>query len=315
MRRHAFTIRTTCLVAACLGMLAFRTFVDDPVAVIVQISGDVQLQRAGETRRAPADVGAALQPGDRVVVANGAKAVILHRTGRMETATAPVTIAAPDAPESGTLYTRTLRTVTQVATTDVRNQPNRQGMIRPLPGLAAPIAPRNGVAVLDVRPRFVWFAAPEPSTYTVQLRRTDVGGAAPQRFEVRADTVWQYPADAPPLVPGATYDWTVAVGGRVAQVQRFRTAPAETYADISATQARLATDGVDATTDGLFLLAMLYRDAGLYYEADAALRRIAAAGNGNGRFFHMLHAEVLDALGDLDGAAAAFQAADRIGAR
>ena len=57
------------------------------------------------------------------------------------------------------------------------------------------------------------------------------------------------------------------------------------------------------------LLALAYRDAGLFYEANRVVEQLTKVGS-KGRIFHLLRGEVLDAIGNLDGAAKAFAAAD-----
>jgi hypothetical protein len=300
------------LAAAGLAALAVAGFRGqaEPVAVLAQVEGAVHVRAAAGGGAEPARVGRALFPDDSVAVGSGGRAVLLYRTGRLQTTTQGVRIAEPREAASGTLYERTVRTIGQVATTDVRNQPNRQGMIRPVPGLPVPVSPRNEIAVLDVRPKLTWHATPGAGEYTVQLRRTDVAGARPVRFATGADTTWHYPAEEPALEAGGTYEWTVAVGGRVAPPQRFRVAAPTLFVEVAAAIDELRGAGVDPAGDGLLLMAIAYRDAGLFYDADVVLRRLAGNGGG-GRFFHMLRALVYDALGDLDASAAAFAAADR----
>jgi hypothetical protein len=294
---------------AAVALTGFRVQAE-PVAVLAQVEGAVQVRPAAGGGTEAARVGRGLFPGDSVAIGSGGRAVLLYRTGRMQTTTQGVRIAEPREADSGTLYERTVRTIGQVATTDVRNQPNRQGMIRPVPGLPSPIAPRNEIAILDVRPTLTWYATPGATNYMVQLRRTDAAGARAVRFETGTDTTWHYPAGEPALEAGGTYEWTVAAGGRVASPQRFRVAAPAVFAAVAAAVDELRGEGVDPAGDGMFVMAIVYRDAGLFYDADAVLRRLSENGGG-GRFFHMLRGLVFDALGDLDASAAAFAAADR----
>lgn len=309
MRSHR---RSYLALLACAAALIAAVGFAEPAAVVIQMAGKVELQRAGKT--VPIAVGTPLEAGDRVVVPGGSKAVLMYRTGKIETATAPVTIAARESEQVGNLYRQTMQTIAQVATTDAARQPNRQGMIRPVPGEPTPIAPRNGIRVLDVRPTFSWFAVPGAGSYMIQLRRTDVAGSRPVRFQAGMDTVWSYPTTAPPLIPGATYHWTVAAGaaGRPAQENTFRVVDGETLARVQGMLDDLTAAGVDPSADGLFVTALWYRDTGLYYEAHRALTGLAAAG-GTGRTVYLLHGEVLDRIGDLEAASRAFRAADASG--
>jgi len=296
-----------------LALLAAFTWTREPAAVLVKVSGAVEVQKVTD-EKVPGTVGLSLEPGDRVLVPSGGKAVLMYRTGKMETAAAAVTVAEPASGEPAGLYAQTARTITQVATTDAARQPNRQGMIRPVQGTATGIAPRNGIAVDETRPTFTWYGVPGTTAYTIMLRRTDAPGQ-PVRFQAGADTVWTYPADAQALERGGTYSWVVGTdAGRIGQQMEFRVLDAERYAAIQAAMDAMSASGLDPAEDGLFVAAVVYRDAGLVYDAAAALERLAAEGTG-GRLLHLMRGEALDAIGDLEGAAQAFQAADRAGRR
>jgi hypothetical protein len=282
---------------------------DDPAAVIVQLTGKVEVQRGARTL--PAAVGTGLEDADRVVVPAGGRAVIMYRTGRFQTATATTVIEARQSDQPGGLYRQTLQTMAQVATTDAARQPNRQGMIRPVPGQAIGIAPRNEIAVLDVRPHFTWYSVDGATSYAVQIQRTDVTGARPIRFEAGADTTWSYPAGAPALTPGGSYRWSVAANNRIAEPQSFRVIAGGDYARLAEGLAEIAAAGADPMAEALFVAALQFRDAGLFYEADRALSRLSENGSGSGRAFYLLRGEVYDRMGALESASAAFQAADR----
>lgn len=297
------------LLLAFVASAAFIRWSADPSAVVVQISGGVQVQRAGGAA-VPAAVGLSLMPGDRVVIGAGGKAVLLYKTGRMQTTSQTVTIADAQRDKPGGLFNQTVTTLAQVATTNARTQPNRQGMIRPIQGEPTPIAPRNSVKVADLHPTFTWFSQPNASGYMVQVRRIEPMPGRPERFDAGKDTTWSYPASATPLIPGATYEWTVASsGGRPATVQRFRVVSGEEFMRIANTMNELITAGIDPLGDGLFLTALAYRDAGLMYDAGRMLDRLQAAG-AKGKAYFLLRGEVFDAVGDLDGAAKAFAIAD-----
>lgn len=304
-------LKSGMLLIVLLVAAAFAHISADPAAVVVQISGSVQIQRAGQGATAPATVGASLMSGDKVVVGSGAKAVLLYKTGKMVPTSTTVTIADAQRDKPGGLFNQTVSTLTQVATTNARTQPNRQGMIRPIAGEPTPISPRNLVKVADLHPTFSWMKLEDATAYIVQVRRIEPFASKPERFQAGNVTSWTYPADATPLIPGAIYEWTVAGStGRPATVQRFRVVSAEDFSRIATTVAELTSAGIDPLGDGLFLTALAYRDAGLMYEAGRLLDRLHSSGAPTGREFYLLRGEVLDALGDLDGAAKAFATAD-----
>lgn len=311
MRSVHTRMAATMLVVGLAVTAAAAAWLADPVAVIVQFEGDVRVQRAGEPTAVPGAVGMQLAAGDRVIVADGSRAILLHRTGRMERASATLTLEEPEEPGTNSLFAQTLRTLGQVATTDARSQPNRQGMIRPITGAPVPIAPRNEIAVMDVRPSFTWFSVPDAQRYMVQIRRVSPSETAPVRYDAGADTTWSYPSTLPPLVPGATYAWTVGpVGaGRPASEQQFRVIDADGLAGVQSTLQSLMESGIDPGADGLFLAALAYRDAGLHYEALRALDQIEEDGGAQGFAYYMLRGEVLDALGNVAAAERAFSMA------
>ncbi|HUH14080.1 MAG TPA: hypothetical protein VMK65_13275 [Longimicrobiales bacterium] len=297
-------------VALATGVAAGFVAVADPVAVVVKLDGALQVQRAGGGDPVTGEVGMALSAGDRLLPAAGARVVLLHSTGRTEVAAEPLTLAAPEQGQRAGVFTRAVRTIESVAATSAKADPNRQGMIRPVPGTPVPVAPRNGIALLDTRPTFTWHSVPGASAYMVQLR---AAGERPVRFDVGPDTVWTYPDSATALRHGAIYQWTVgAVGAsaRVAESVGFRVLDSAAAGEITSALAGLKAQGLEPEGDAPFLAAVLYHDAGLAYEADRLLARLQATGAGEGRTFHLLRAEVYDALGKLDAAAREFALAD-----
>ena len=277
---------------------------EDPVAMVVRVTGSVQVRRAdGATETATA--GVRLMPGDRLEVASGAQAVILYVSGRRETVTQSLAIAAPEQAHRAGVFDRTVSTLNAVASSDARQQPNRQGMIRPIAGAPTLIGPRNEIRVADLRPTFSWSAVPGATSYVIQIRSED--GLTRKRFNVGSDTVWTMPADGHPLQPGVTYVWTVGTNqGRVGEEQRFATLTAVQYAAIAEGMAELREAELDPWSDGLFLSALIFRDSEVFYEADRALRQLEASGTPLGPPFYMLRGEVYDALGMIDAAAEAF---------
>jgi hypothetical protein len=302
--------------------LRVRAEAADPAAVLVQMTGAVKVQHSGQATPAAATIGMHLLSGDKLIVPKGGKAVLLYRTGKMQTASeGPIVISDTKASQSAGLFSRTVQTLSVVATTDARAHPNRQGMIRPIAGSAVPVSPRNQIKVLAVRPTLVWLRIAEAPGYVVQLRRVDAACTRapaegrpdlckPVRYQAGADTSFTVP-EKEALVRGAVYEWAVAPtsGGRVSEAQRFKIAGDKEQAAINAQLKELKAAGINPDTDGLFLSALAYRNAGLFYEAKRALERLPA-GAAKGKPYHQLKGEVLDALGDLDGAAREFSEAD-----
>lgn len=282
---------------------------EDPVAMVVRVTGTVQVHRAAGGAAAPASVGMRLMAGDRLDVDGGAQAVLLYVSGRRETLTQSLTIAAPEQAERAGVFERTVSTLNAVASTDARQHPNRQGMIRPVAGASTLMSPRNDIKVVDLRPTFVWTAVPGATSYTIQLRSAD--GVTRKRFEVGTDTTWTMPTSAPPLAPGERYHWTVAPAGRgrVAEEHAFRTLSTAEYRALEHGMAQLRSAQLDPWSDGLFLAALVFRDEGLFYEADRALRQLETSNAALGQAYYLLRGEVYDALGMLELAAGSFERA------
>lgn len=302
--------RTGALVALLLAVAAPAAAAQaDPVAVVVRSTAGVQVQRGG-ARPAPVAAGLQLRAGDNVVVPQGGQAILLFRTGRSQTLTRSTRLPGTAAAPRGGVFRQTIRTLSEVATTDARTQPNRQGMIRPIDGAPVPVSPRNEVRVRSGRPRLTWLAVDSAAGYRVVLSRD--GGGEVRSFDAGRDTAWTLPASEAPLTPGAAYQWSVATGdgGRAAPPQRFRVASRAAVDSVNAAMARLRAMGLNPGGDGLLLAAVVLRDAGFHYDALQALDRLAASGSATGRDFHLLRASVHDALGMLDRAAADFAAAD-----
>lgn len=300
----------TLILFAAAATAAVAATAADPVALLVQVNGAVQVQRAGQPAAVAAAVGMPLHANDQLLLAKDARAVVLYRTGKKETLAQSARIAPPAGRQQSGMFQQTVKTLGQVATTDARSQPNRQGMIRPIAGSAVPILPRNEILLLTTRPTFAWFSVPDADSYTLQIREQ---GGTPLRFHTGPDTVWTLPSTERQLRPGVVYEWTVAAAdeGRPAEVQRFRIAGKKERRMVDKQLKQIRSSGLNPTEDGLFLAALAYRDAGFLYAADQALTQLEGQGGGHGRPFHMLRGEVYNALGWLDAAERHFVLADQ----
>ena len=298
MRRF---LTATFLVLALPVMAAAQ---DGPAAVVVKVTGTVQIQ-SGDGAPAPATVGTRLAVGDQVIPGSGAEATVLSRAGQKQVLTEATTIAAPDNVDRGDMATRTLGVLAQAATSNARSVPNRQGMIRPIPGEPTPLTPRNGIRTLNTRPTLTWAAVEGATEYTVQIRRT---GQAPMRFQ-SSDTVFALPQD---LEAGQTYYWTVAAGRRAAREDSVVIASNDERELVHASMEAITQLGFDPQDDGQLLALIVYVDMGMHYEALEALRAIEESGASLGADALLLKGEVLDAMGRVDEAREAFDAADQL---
>jgi hypothetical protein len=302
--RKLYLVATSALLAAApLGA-------QDPAALLVQLSGDVQVRRAGSAPAAAA-VGSRLVPGDELLPATGARAVLILRTGAQQVVTSPTTVAQPSAGGDPTLFNRAVATLAQAASAEARASGGRQGMIRPIPGEPVIVAPRNGLTVTSTRPTFEWMAVDGAEGYTIQVRKLE-SGARPVRFQVENASSWTLPDDQPALAHGATYAWTVAPRpGRPTREQEFRVLDEEQASSLDARLEEISMLGMDPHGDGLFLTAMIYREMDLFYDARSALGGVEDQGAMSADLY-LLKGEILNMLGHAEEARAAFDRADAL---
>ena len=289
-----------------LGASAEPPFQEAPAAVVVAVQGAVEVVLGGAFPTAAA-VGTRLASGDRVIPAGGV-ATIVHASGRTERVTEALTIPSSAGDPEVSAFSRTIRVLASAASTDARGNPNRQGMIRPIPGEPVLIAPRNGLKVLSVRPTFAWHSVEGATGYRIQVRNVE-GGM--NRYET-SDTTCTLPVDAPDLKRGQSYAWTVAPSGsgRPTREQRFVVLGGKEYGEVAGALESLTAAGLDPSGAGALMATAVFREVGLFYDASATLAGMSDEELGADVF--LLKGEILDALGDLEGAGAAFDEADRL---
>jgi hypothetical protein len=304
-KRFAIILAAALLLASAVVPAAAQA---PPAALVVKLQGDVSIRHAGAT--AVAVVGAKLEVGDEVIPAAGARAYVVHRSGQTQVVTARTTIAAPSAATEGDAFSRTVRVLAQAATSNARTQPNRQGMIRPIPGEPVLVAPRNGIKVSGVRPTFRWMPVEGATGYTLQLRSE---GERPRRFQVGAVTEFTLPTVEAALVPGQLYQWTIApTGGRPTREVPFTVLGDAERRQLTTRIDAIAGMGLDPKGDGQLLAAAVFTDMGLYYDAVDTIDRMETSGDHLSWDLYLLKGQVLDALGRLDEARAAFDRADAL---
>jgi len=296
--------------AAVACMAAPLSGQTDPAALVIRVQGDVDVTHGGAAP-VPASVGERMFVGDGVLPESGARAILITRAGAQQVVTERTTIEEPGAGANPDLFERAIATLAQAANTDATTG-GRQGMIRPIPGQTALVAPRNALNVATPRPTFRWTATPG-QTYDLMLRKLD--GGRPMIYEVGADTVWTLPADAPDLDQGATYQWTVFVGGRrsgrALPPQDFRVIGLVESVELEDYLAEIEVFGLDPRSDGLFLTVVAYRDMELFYEARQALESVESD-SGLSWELYRLKGEILAELGHETEARAAFDRADAL---
>ena len=169
-------------------------------------------------------------------------------------------------------------------------------MIRPIPGETTLVSPRNGLLVASAQPSFAWTPTPG-QRYDFMLR--DLAGGAPQIFELGTDTTFVLP-DSVELERGATYAWTVFVGGRQTgrpqPQQEFRVMSLEESVELEDYMDDIAVFGLDPMGDGLFLTVVAYRDLGLFYDANDALESVEMQASLSADLY-LLKGEILAEIG------------------
>ncbi len=297
-------------VVAALALTAPLAAQGSPAALVIRVQGAVDVTH-GSSAATPASVGEQMFVGDGVLPSSGARAVLITRAGAQQVVTERTTIAAPTGGGNPDIFDRALATLAQAASTDA-TAGGRQGMIRPIPGQTALVAPRNALNVASPRPTFTWTATPGQS-YDLMLRNLD--GGRPTVYEVGADTVWTLPDSAADLDRGATYQWTIFVGGRrtgrALPPQDFRVIGLEESVDLEDYLDEIEVFGLDPRGDGLFLTVVAFREMGLFYEAREALEDVEATGPLSWELYK-LKGEILAELGHEEEARAAFDRADAL---
>jgi len=292
-------------VGAALVLATTAQAQQSPAAMIIKVSGAVQV-KIGNAAPVAAAAGTPLSVGDQIIP-DGGQVVVVHATGRKQDVSSTLTIEAPSAAQSSA-FDRAAGVLASAATSNARSAPNRQGMIRPVPGEPVLVSPRNSMMVMSTRPTFTWLSVEGAKGYMIQLRRQ---GGDYIRLE-SSDTTFTLPATAPSLMPGQTYTWTVAPmgAGRPTREQAFAVIGGADLAAVQVDLTELAENDLDPFTDGLFLAVTIYRDAGLFYEAVASLAFLEESGSPLSAQAWLLRGEIYDALGQLDKARDAFDHAD-----
>lgn len=301
--------------AMCTALLALAGFAvslsaQDPVALVIRVQGDVMVSHGGGDL-APVSIGEQMFVGDDLAPMDGSRAILITRTGAQQVVTEQTTMVEPRGAGNPDMFARAMSTLAQAASTDATTG-GRQGMIRPIPGQSSLVSPRNSLLVADTRPTFEWTATSD-QTYDLMIR--EVGAAdRPVIYEVGSDTTFTLPK-GDELGFGASYVWTVFVGGRRGgrpiPEQEFRVMSLEESVDMQDYLDEIAVFGLDPMGDGLFLSVVAYQDMGLLYDAADALDTVESEASLSAEMY-LLKGEILAELGQEEAARAAFDRADEL---
>jgi len=281
----------------------------DPVALVIRVQGDVAV-RHGSDAPTPAAVGEQMFVGDGVVPGSGSRAILVTRTGAQRIVTEETTLDEPRDAGNPDIFARAMRTLARAASAD-GSTGGRQGMIRPIPGATSLVSPRNGLLVASPTPKFEWTRTPD-QRYDLMVR--NLAGGPPLMFELGDETVFELP-EGDALERGATYAWTVFVGGRQTgrplPQQEFRVMSLEESVELEDYMDDISVFGLDPMGDGLFLTVVAYTDLGLFYDAHEALESVERQASLSADLY-LLKGEILTEMGHEEEARAAFDRADEL---
>ena len=112
----------------------------EPAALVVRVQGDVAV-RHGTAAPTPASVGEQVFVGDGVLPDDGARAILMTRSGGQQVVTEETTISEPRGGGNADIFARAVATLAQAASTDA-SMGGRQGMVRPITGQTSLMMPR-----------------------------------------------------------------------------------------------------------------------------------------------------------------------------
>lgn len=280
-----------------------------PAAIVLAVDGEVSVIRdqGDATAVRTAAPGMRLLLGERVSPESGASVTVVTRSGERRVLDGPAVLTPPEDPAYGDIFVRAAGLLARAVNAAGLSSPNVDGDLRRAPGLPVPIAPRNGILVLEAQPRLTWSPVAGAARYTLVLRSED----GPTIRHATGDTTFVVPRA---LAPGRRYFWTVEVEDRAAPEAAFRTLSDADATGLVQGLAQLREAGFDPDGEGRLLKVVLFSDLGLYYAALSELTALEASAGALAPEAWLLKGEILDRLGLLEQARAAFRRAAEAGA-
>jgi hypothetical protein len=263
------------LVGGFSGAAAAQTA--DVAGMITEIKlgkGTVEVKPAGGAADwRPAGPLMSLLGGDTVRAAGGGSAVILLTGGRgtlrVESGAPPVVVPAPSAGEGKVQKAQALLAAS-LGFLSSRAKETPQAVLGTRSWLKPPavLAPRNGPMLADAL-RFEWWGS-RMSRYTVRV--LGPSGVVLERSGVQGASL-DYPADAPPLVPGIRYTFQVSTEGQPPQEAWFEVLGPERTREVRAALLALEQEAGPATPANTLvaLRAGFLAQQGLLHEARRAV--------------------------------------------
>jgi hypothetical protein len=206
----SFVIAQVLLVAAAVKA-------ENPVGVITEVKGQVQIKRAGKSVWQPAKVNMPVYAGDVLRTGSNGKVVVWTPTGRAQTlgpkktvSINPVRVARDSLWREiwGSFVNRMKSTFSEENLTTVAAA--RAPTSLPTKNRLVLLSPRN-TKVLEERPTFVWTEVENAKGYRVTVGFFD-GEKRVWEIVVNRNSL-RYPDDAPELKPDKIYIWQVEAIG------------------------------------------------------------------------------------------------------
>lgn len=286
------------LTAALVLTWAALAVAADPVGVLTEIRGRVEVKRAGEAQWTAAQPLLALRPGDQLRAAGDGRAALVFTGGRgaqaVSAGNSPFTVQAPATAAASDKVKGLVGSVTDFLS-------GKQKDLAYLP-----------LSVRSVRPPKVVQIEPRATKLLGTPVVFEWSGSDTLRYKVRLlgpqGQIWEqeslprkpltYPGSAPALEPGVRYTWQLEPTGQPMQQTEFQIlAPAD------ATRARESLDllspaslpGYSASSVAMMRAGFEMRD-GLYADARRELMT-ALANDPDEPTLHVLLGQVYDSVG------------------
>jgi len=294
MTTKACMILTAALLLAWVS-LALAT---DPVGVLTEIRGQVEVKRAGEAQWTAAQPLLALRPGDQLRATGDARAALVFTGGRgaqaVSAGNSPFTIQPPATAAASDKVKGLVGSVTDFLSgkqKDLAYLPLSVRSVRP--PKVVQIQPR-ATKLLGTPVVFEWSGS---NTLRYKLRLLGPHGQIWEQENLPRKP-FTYPSSAPALEPGVNYTWQLEPTGQPMQQTEFQILPPADVARVRESLDLLSPaslSGYSASSVAMMRAGYEMRD-GLY--ADARHELVTAlASDPDEPTLHLLLGQVYDSIG------------------
>jgi hypothetical protein len=294
MTTKACMILTAALLLAWVS-LALAT---DPVGVLTEIRGQVEVKRAGEAQWTAAQPLLALRPGDQLRATGDARAALVFTGGRgaqaVSAGNSPFTIQPPATAAASDKVKGLVGSVTDFLSgkqKDLAYLPLSVRSVRP--PKVVQIQPR-ATKLLGTPVVFEWSGS---NTLRYKLRLLGPHGQIWEQENLPRKP-FTYPSSAPALEPGVNYTWQLEPTGQPMQQTEFQILPPADVARVRESLDLLSPaslSGYSASSVAMVRAGYEMRD-GLYADARRELMT-ALASDPDEPTLHLLLGQVYDSIG------------------